>query len=396
MRHSPATKSKERRPAPKGWCPGAHRAMACGDGLLLRVRPHLARLSLAQALGLCELAQSLGSGYLDLSNRANLQLRAIPPRHHARAVETLCQLGLLDADPLLEARPPVLVQPCWSSGDASERIATELISRLGELPGLPAKFGFAVDAGPAPLLAGVSADVRIERDVSGALIVRADGAERGTQVEPGQAVGVALRLARWFADSAAVSGTRRMREHLRSQILPGDFPLQQPAAPAGAGPLPGACALGAVYGVAFGQLHAPDLADLLRRTRAEALRVTPFRSLILEGAEFVEAPAFVSRADDALLGVDACPGAPTCASATVPTRPLARDLASRMQAIAPEQRPSLHVSGCAKGCARASAADVTLVGHDGAFDVVLRGRAWDAPSGAGRSVEELRASYGSS
>ena len=391
MKPSSPLNPPERRPQPKGWCPGAHRAMTCGDGLLLRVRPRLGRLSAVQALGLCELAQSLGSGHLDLTNRASLQLRAIAPRHHGQVVEALCGLGLLDADPRLEARPAVLVQPLWSSADTSERIATELISRLGELPVLPAKFGFAVDAGPAPLLSAASADVRIERDVCGQLMVRADGAARGTRVEPDQAVSVALRMAAWFARDAAASGARRMREHLRSRALPGEFPAHQPAAPCGASPAPGVCAIGAVYGVALGQLHAAALVDLLHRSGTQALRLTASRSLILEGAEALPAPAFISRGDDALLGIDACAGAPACASATVPTRALARELASRLQVLAAEQRPSLHVSGCAKGCARGRSADVTLVGRDGVFDVVLRGCAWDAPSSAGRSAEQIRA-----
>ena len=86
------------RPDAKGWCPGAHRAMASGDGLLVRVRPRLARLTAAQALGLCELSRRLGSGLVDLTHRANLQLRGVTPADHAAVVDALCVLGLADAD----------------------------------------------------------------------------------------------------------------------------------------------------------------------------------------------------------------------------------------------------------------------------------------------------------
>ena len=81
------------RPTAKGWCPGAHRAMPSGDGLLVRVRPRLARLTVVQAMGLCEAAQRLGSGYIDLTNRANLQLRGVMPRHHHAVIEALCGLA---------------------------------------------------------------------------------------------------------------------------------------------------------------------------------------------------------------------------------------------------------------------------------------------------------------
>jgi precorrin-3B synthase len=39
----------------------------------------------------------------------------------------------------------------------------------------------------------------------------------------------------------------------------------------------------------------------------------------------------------------------------------------------------VHVSGCAKGCARRAAADLTLVGKDGRYGVVIRGSARDEP-----------------
>ena len=40
---------------------------------------------------------------------------------------------------------------------------------------------------------------------------------------------------------------------------------------------------------------------------------------------------------------------------------------------------TVHVSGCAKGCAHPVAADLTLVGEDGGYQVVLGGTARDKP-----------------
>ena len=39
----------------------------------------------------------------------------------------------------------------------------------------------------------------------------------------------------------------------------------------------------------------------------------------------------------------------------------------------------MHLSGCAKGCARRAAADLTLIGGDGRYGVVIRGNARDQP-----------------
>lgn len=390
---SPPAASTGLRPDAKGWCPGAHRAMASGDGLLVRVRPRLARLTAAQALGLCELSRRLGSGLVDLTHRANLQVRGVTPADHAAVVDALCVLGLADADAAREAWPAVLVAPDWCAGDDTEGLATELLARRGELPALPSKFGFAVDAGPAPVLATAPADVRIERARSGGLIVRADGAPAGHAVDRASAVDTALAMARWFASTADAvrPASRRMRAHRRvMDWTDGPRPLE-PAAAMAPLPAPGPSPLGPVYGVAFGRIEADALAALLRDSGATALRLTPSRALVLEGGRSCASGPFIAVADDPLLRVDACPGAPACASATVATHALARALAASLDAAGSaggSGRPSLHVSGCAKGCARARPADVTLVGRDGAFDLVRHGRAWDAPVRGRMSVEE--------
>ena len=55
----------------KGWCPNLYAPMDTGDGVLLRVKPFGGRLSAAQARALAAIAP----GAIELTNRANLQLR---------------------------------------------------------------------------------------------------------------------------------------------------------------------------------------------------------------------------------------------------------------------------------------------------------------------------------
>ncbi len=362
----------------KGWCPGAHRPMPSGDGLILRVRPRLGRLDAAQVMRLCDAAGRYGSGILELTSRANLQIRGVTEDGFPPLLEALDALGLIDADTGAEARRNVVVAPLWRDGDDTQRIAAALLARLHELPPLPAKFGFAVDAGAAPVLGGVGADVRIERGADGRLIVRADGAVTGQAVP--DPVAAALALAGWFAANSGEAAGRMAR-------------LKAPeggAAPAAAEPAPepGATALGPLVGAPFGQVEAAALAALVRESGAAAVRVTPWRSLLLEGGGRVPAPGFVDRPCNPLMAVDACAGAPACSAATVETRRLARVLAGRVSG-------RLHVSGCAKGCARARPADVVLVGRDGRFDLVLGGRAGDAPVATGLTPEAVLARIGS-
>ncbi len=199
------------RVAAKGWCPGAYRPMASGDGLIVRVRPVLARLTAPQVLGLCEAAQAHGSGMIDLTSRANLQLRGVRAEAHEALLADLWELGLLDADPAMEGRRNLLVAPLWAPGDATALVAQGLIARLGDLPDLPAKVGFAIDCGDAPVLGSASADIRVERGLSGGLILRADGCALGRPVTQDRAVEDVISLAHWFAATRGDAG--RMARH---------------------------------------------------------------------------------------------------------------------------------------------------------------------------------------
>lgn len=375
------------RPAAKGWCPGAHRPMVSGDGLIVRVRPRLGRLTVDAARGLCAAAQAHGSGVLEFTRRANIQIRGVRRESHAALLDALDLLGLLDPDPAMEARRNILAAPLWRDGDATQRLASRIAGRLSDLPELPAKFGFAVDCGPTRALAEAPADIRIERGRSGGLILRADGLPTGRPVTEARAVEHALLLARWFAETGGAAVGRMAR--LLAVIGPPEIaaPLEAPVA--AAPPLsPGPTPLGPAIGAAFGQAMAGELDAALAASRATHLRLTPWRLAILESGEAAAAPGFLEAPHDALLAVDACPGAPSCAAASVETRPLARALAGRTGGA------RLHVSGCAKSCARSAPAAFTLCGREGRFDLIRNGSAWDAPDETGLSADTLRARFG--
>lgn len=375
-------------PTIKGWCPGAYRPMMSGDGLVVRIRPTLARFPAEVLRKVCALAEAHGNGILELTNRANLQLRGVTDDHLPALLAALGALNLLDADPALEGRRNILTQPFWRDGHQSARLSTELRARLSELPDLPAKFGFAIDTGTAPLLSTCSADIRLERDADGGLILRADGCATGCTVTDDNAIDQIIELAHWFAQTAP-SDTKRMAKLLARTPLPAKWTGIAPAA-AKAPLRPGQTkdsqteasqtARGQQVALPFGQIQAADLAHALRH--CTAIRVTPFRVLILEGASNIQHPALITDPGDPLLRVDACPGAPRCASASVETHTLARQLA-------PQVSGRLHVSGCSKGCARNAPADLTLIGRDGLFDIVHDGTAQATPTRIGLTPHAL-------
>lgn len=371
----PGYLNQDEGPVIRGWCPGALRPMASGDGLVVRVRAPSGRLTQAQAAGIARLVQAHGNGRLDLSARANLQLRGVTEASHPRLLAGLAALGLLDDTPEAEARRNILVTP-FADAEAYA-IAAALAEALAErAPALPGKFGFAVDTGAAPVLAEASADIRIERGAGG-LMLRADGMGAGRPVMPEQAAVEAVRLAEWFlAAGGAPGGRGRMRGLIAAGVRPQGH--DAPAPEAVASPGPGLMPQGALIGAAFGQLEAGQLGAL---AALGSIRLTPWRMLLVEGLRAMPVlPGLVTAPGDPLLAASACTGAPGCPQALGPTRPLARALAGRV--------PGLHVSGCAKGCAHPGPARVTLVAAgEGRYDLIRDGRAGDRPTLTGLDPE---------
>lgn len=369
-------------PLVKGWCPGAYRPMASGDGLLVRIRPHLARLTRAQVLAFCAAAQQFGNGLIDLTSRANLQIRGVAQNDLEALLNAMAETDLLDADAKTEARRNILTTPLWQQGDLTEKLHAHLLENLSRLPDLPAKMGVVLDTSREAVLQDASGDFRFEQSEAGDLMLRADGAKTGWLIAPDQAIDALRDLAHWFLESGGAKAGR-MARHLSSVDLPKRFTGSAPARRA-AVPRPGHASEKLAYGVRFGQMQAADLADLVTQSEAKALRFSPWRMLFLEEAQPVAHAAFTLDPDDPALRVHACPGAPACTQGLAPTRALAAHLAARM----PAQR-HLHVSGCAKGCAHPKAADVTLVAEKAGFNLVTAGCAWDEPARRNLALSEI-------
>ncbi|TWI34533.1 precorrin-3B synthase [Paracoccus sulfuroxidans] len=353
----------------KGWCPGALRPMRSGDGLVLRIRAHCGRLTPAQAMGIADLSQTSGNGLMDLTSRANLQLRGLDEAGHAAALERLDAMGLLDPDARTEARRNVILSPLAPMGSPAWQIAEAISAGLAgpDAPEVPTKFGFAVDALPLSL-GGVPADIRLIPSETG-WVVAPDGADWALPTDDPAAL--ALDLARDFiARGGVTAGRGRMRDRL-PPMPEGAVARPETGQPPAIGPVPG----GWLLGFAFGQITP----DQLRAAAAHGpLRLTPWRALLIEGLALPpRVPGAILVPDDPLLRIHACTGAPACPQGLADVRALARRLA-------PGLRPgqSLHVSGCAKGCAHRGRADVTLVARSpDTFDMIRDGTIRDAALG---------------
>jgi precorrin-3B synthase len=401
----------------RGWCPTLFEPMPTGDGLLVRIKPPGGLLTPAAAQALAEAASSYGNGVIDLTSRANLQVRGLTHGVLPLFTRAILAAGLADPDPGNERRRNVITTPLAGDDPAAHpqtRPITAALERLladPTLSALPPKFGFAINGGGLLPIPHAPADIRITVAADSWAVTPDRG--NSTPSAPDEAAPLAIHLARSFL-SVASPETRRMRDLVRTHEPPAPAPTSEPI-PVGWHPYKNAFPLAAegrvrvgapadsirpsaqagAFGVAlpFGTTTATDLHHLatLAATFGATLRLTPWRAILLTPIRAPDLPAlcqflaplpFITEPTDPRLAISACPGHPACASATVDTRALARALT-----------PSgpVHISGCSKGCAHPGPARITLVGNAGHYDFIRNGRASDAPVARALTTAEAAA-----
>lgn len=386
-------------PSVKGWCPGALRPMESGDGLVVRVRPRCGRLSIDEISVIADIAARDGNGLIDLTRRANVQVRGLSSDRLPRLWADLARHGLIDESAEAEAVRNVMVSPLAGLDPSVTvdvggvvRDLEHALAHDAELWRLPGKFGFIVDAGGGLPLDGERADIRLrvfERAMALGLD-RHEGIAWLGVVPPGAATEAAVQAARAFL-AVRPAGRARMRELSEA----GFQELRARVAPC-LGPMPGkpssqqaTVSLGKIWsngklvavGVAapFGRVGASDLCTLAtaaQRLGLSEFRLSPWRALYAPVEDehaadaLLEAAAesgFLLDASDPLARIDACPGASGCRSTALDTRAAARAIAPLLDKLG---CASAHVSGCTKGCARSAPADLVLVGSADGFGLL--------------------------
>jgi precorrin-3B synthase len=174
------------------------------------------------------------------------------------------------------------------------------------------------------------------------------------------------------------------------------------AEPMGTHPLcDGTVALG--LGLPFGHSDSGTLQSLTEETRragAKSVRPAPGRVLFVIGLAPAQAArlaaaaqrlGFIVAPDDPRRRVVACAGAPVCAAAQIPARALAPVIAAAAAYL--DRQATIHISGCAKGCAHPGLAALTIVGIDGRCGIVRDGSARETPH-ALTDVDDLPAYLG--
>ncbi len=363
-------------------CPGALRVHEAADGALARVRLPGGALRADQLLALAAATEEFGDGRLELTSRANVQVRAI--RDVSAFAAAVAAAGLLPSATHERVRN-IVASPL--GGPEVVGLVAALDARLCARPRLaqlPGRFLFAVDSGAGDT-AALNADARVVlapgRPGADA---RLGGGDRSGVVEPGgfavgldEAADALLAVAEAFLDERAAQGSRawRIAELVDGPAsvaarLAGRWPTTdfvEPSSPSSPSPSPeplGVIGADVVALVPLGRLTAAQARAVAAQAGAAGVRITPGRAVALPavddpagGAGELAEAGLVLDAGSPWAGVTACAGRPGCASALADVQADARSAVLRGE----RGVGRVHWSGCERRCGRPGDTEVDLV-----------------------------------
>ncbi|MCA7997683.1 precorrin-3B synthase [Burkholderia metallica] len=421
-------------------CPGLVRVVAAADGGLCRIKLPGGRLDVRQARAIAAAARAFGSGAIDATNRANLQLRGIRDGAADALARALVDAGLgpsIDATghPAADAAAlavsddvrNVMLSPLAGHDPAalvdSRALAAPLFDMLAREPRrgeLSPKFSIQLDGGESVaaldhphdiwLAAWRRGDgaVRVAAGLAGCPPVARDDRPASVDVAPDQVVALARAWLLAFVDLApadvtrmrallATRGERALFERAQHHL---PFPLAadpalagwrrartDPALRFGAHPSRDAvrCNVGAQF--VLGRLDATQLERLAALAEIDGdgtLSMTPWQGVFLHGVPNERASATLDAL--ASLGLVCVPSDPlaslvACAGSVGCAKARAD---TKHDALALAARlghaADVHLSGCERHCALPHPATHTLVAVAPAhYDLYRR----DAAAGLG-------------
>jgi ferredoxin-nitrite reductase len=393
------------------------------DSFMLRMKIPGGVLSSNQMRGLASMSEQWGSGRLDLTTRANVQIRELAPRTIVNVLNAVQKLGLrshgsgadnirnVTASPISGLDPTELID-VMPFADAMQNY----ISNTRDMFALPRKFNIAFDNG------GSISTLADTNDIGFAAVRVAEGkavpagvyfrvllcgitghkqfaTDCGLLLRPDQLIAVAAAMVRVFIEN----GDRTDRKKARLKYLVDRwgverfltetekklaFPVIRLAAEEcerrnpidRAGHLGGHAQtqaglhyLGVVVPVgALPVAQARAVADVAEQFGAGEIRLTVWQNLLLPNIPEAQLDAAKAALQEAgldttagrvLSGTVACTGSRGCRFAATDTKSHALELARSLDAAFALSAPvNLHVTGCNNSCAQHYIGDIGLMG----------------------------------
>jgi len=377
------------------FCPGILHAVPAKDGLLLRVRIPGGLIDSTQLRTLAHLTANFADRTLEITSRANLQMRAIHPENVPQIAEAIASIGLLPS--LLHDRVRNIVSSPIAGFDPEELLdprplVRELDRKLSANPTfaqLHPKFSFAIFGGPRRFSHDPD-DLTLEAISPTAFRLTIAGTTSAFTAPPAQAIDRILAIAeRCIVIAQEFDIPVRTRKLL---AIPGALErIVADLAPGLQSPSPkvetrlGTYPTRIVPSIPLGRLTASQaihLADIADRHQAD-LRLAPWRGIVLAAIPLDAAPAVIANlqsigltCDDrsGFQGISACAGITGCDAALTDVRAHATSLAQLLRNHPSPPNWTVNLSACDKQCARRHAATADLIAEPNGYTLKLRGQ----------------------
>ena len=393
------------------------------DSFMLRMRVPGGLLRSREMHGLAAMAEQWGCGRVDLTTRANVQLRELQPKDVVNVLNTIQKLGMRSHGSGADNIRNITASPV-SGYDAAELIDVQpladglqhYISNSRDMFGLPRKFNIAFDNGGMVSALADTNDIGFQavrvgegRSVPAGVYFRVllcgitghrqFATDCGLLLRPDQLVAVAAAMVRVFAEHGDRTDRKKARlkylvdrwgiarflekaeKKLAFPVLHVEAAECEPRGPIDrAGHLgvhaqaqPGLCYIGVCIPVGWLPVHqAHALAEIAEHFGTGEMRLTVWQNLLIpniaaerveEAKAALQAAGLDFTAGRVLSGTVACTGSRGCRFAATDTKGHALELARSLDAaFALTQPVNLHVTGCSNSCAQHYIGDIGLMG----------------------------------
>lgn len=404
-------------------CPGLFYTTPAQDGILSRIRIPGGILNSQQCRVIADIADECGGGYVDITNRANLQMREIRQGINTEILQRLQDLGLAANNPTVDHIRNIMTSPT-AGIDPQELIDTrpfvagwnQYILENPRLSGLSAKFSVCFDGGGRVSVSDRLNDIAflavLVNDIVYFRLCVSMGAkgeppsDTGILLSPEECLPVLAALANVYLSHIDFSSSRkpRLREVLnnvgwenylqavwqklpKSRDVPCNVSTSNVFTPSvyqhiGIHPQrqPGLFYIGVVLPLGrWESWQMRGLADLVEEygcrdvtCNVSTLRLTPWQNLLI--TDIPQQYLGDVKSKITALGLDfsaaniksalvACSGIRGCAASATDTKGHALILADYLETHLTLDSPvNIHFSGCVKSCAQHSQSDITLLG----------------------------------
>ncbi|MEO6083149.1 MAG: hypothetical protein ABIQ18_08580, partial [Umezawaea sp.] len=293
-------------------CPGAIDVHPAADGGLARIRVPGGTLTKVQFRAIVTASAELGDGQLELTSRANFQIRGLADGAQFILGDRMAEAGLLPSLTHERVRN-IIAAPLSDDTQAVVDRIDSAICATPELADLPGRFLVTVGAS----VAGLGGDIGLVDD---ALLL----AGQDTGLRPADPVKAVVEAARIFAAERGSAWRLAEVPDVVARITAAlGTPTTERLTISTTPPLPGPTGAKFVVGAPLGRLDAHQSAALA--ALGTPVRLTPWRSLVLPGTPDLAGLGLITDPDSAWHGVTACTGRPGCAKSLADVRADARN-----------------------------------------------------------------------